>query len=137
MTDKQNSWEITSTTFNPPVLTNQMFSLLVLVNTLSAEDLAAYSDYLQEKSEITDSIVRNSLQKPDIPPAEYRKVWFNKDHYAIDKWMIIWDAVDECTIVDLRMLHLESGEVSIYNAKYTEKQWLQKLESLGYSLLDV
>ena len=43
----------------------------------------------------------------------------------------------QCTIVDLRMLHLESGEVSIYNAKYTEKQWLQKLESLGYSLLDV
>lgn len=107
--------------------------LKIAITTYSPEDIEKLQEYEESLSEISDSIVRSSKPKPDLPKPEYKDKWYAMDQYIILNWAAEWDTQQEVPIIIATLFCITTSSYEVINAQYKESEWKKLLGKLGYS----
>lgn len=107
--------------------------LKIAITTYSPEDIEKLHEYEESLSEISDSIVRSTRQKPDLPKPEYKNKWYAMDQYIILNWAADWDTSQEVPIIIASLFCVVTSSYEVINAQYTESEWKKLLSGLGYA----
>lgn len=105
----------------------------IAITTYSHEDIERLHEYEESLSEISDSIVRSTRSKPDLPKPEYKNKWYAMEQYIILNWAADWDTSQDVPIIIASLYCVTTSSYEIINAQYTEKEWKKLLGNLGYS----
>lgn len=107
--------------------------LKIAITTYSPEDIERLQEYEESLSEISDSIVRSSKPKPDLPKPEYKDKWYAMDQYIILNWAEEWDTQQDVPIIIASLFCVLTNTYEIINAQYSRSEWKKLLGKLGYS----
>jgi len=107
--------------------------LKVLIETWTPEDFEKLEEYQEQMEEVSDRVVRKSIEKPDISKPEYKVKWYNLDNYILDSWSTEWDKERDCPIIIAVWIQTLTSGMSIMNINMVESEWKQLLLTLGYT----
>lgn len=134
MTDKQieMQWDASSTATPAPtsIPARTMFIKLKVVMTAPLhEDEEEYELEIERMKSLGIS------DKPDLPESLKPTLsdrYFNTSHFEVISWTAIWADEFDCEMIVAELYFPKLRITDTINAIYTEKEWIEILNQLGY-----